>query len=232
MKRYLLLLLALFLLPCAVYAQESEQIVLSKAPVNASDIESIKRGAKFFAANCMSCHTLVYLRYDKLAQEAGITYDKMPVNVKTWPNGITPPDLSLEVDVRGADWIYTYLHSFYQDTARPMGVNNLLVPNTAMPGIITAFQGTQTKIEGSPPTALFHSLHWYDLLILQKPGSLTADQFDATVADVVNFLSYSAHPYQAEQHYLGWWVLGFLVILFVLAFYLKKEYWKDIKKKH
>ena len=81
---------------------------------------------------------MIYLRYDKIAQEAGITYEKMPINVKTWPYGVTPPDLSLEADVRGVDWIYTYLHSFYQDSSRPTGVNNLLVPNTAMPDIVAA----------------------------------------------------------------------------------------------
>lgn len=231
MKRYLLLALAFFsVMSTPVFAEDAAHIALSKAPVNTSDLESVKRGAKFFAANCMSCHTMVYLRYDKLAQENGVLYDKMPVNVKTWPNGVVPPDLSLEVDVRGADWIYTYLHSFYQDTNRPSGVNNLLVLNTAMPGIITAFQGIQTRIEGQP--TIFHDLHWYDLLVLQKPGSLTADQFDAAMRDLLNFLSYAAHPYEAEQHYLGWWVLGFLFIFLIFAYYLKKEYWKDIKKKH
>jgi len=231
MKRYLLILLAFLVFPCLAIAEEEVKIALSDVTVNTDDLESIKRGAKFFATTCMSCHTMVYLRYDKLAQEAGVSYDRMPVNVKNWPNGITPPDLSLEVDVRGADWIYTYLHSFYQDTKRPMGVNNLLVPNTAMPGIITAFQGTQVKIEGQPPTALFHSLHWYDLLVLQKQGSLTPDQFDATITDLINFLSYAAHPYQAEQHALGWWVLSFLLVLVVLSYFLKKEYWKDVKRK-
>ena len=79
----------------------TEGMVLAKTPVNPNDIESIKRGAKFFATNCMSCHTMIYLRYDKIAQDAGITYEKMPINVKTWPYGVTPPDLSLEADVRG-----------------------------------------------------------------------------------------------------------------------------------
>ncbi len=231
MKRYLLLCFALLVFPCLLLAEETTHIALEKAPIDTSDLASIKRGAKFFAANCLSCHTLIYLRYDKLTQQAGITYDKMPVNVKNWPYGVTPPDLSLEADVRGVDWIYTYLHSFYQDSARPTGVNNLLVPNTAMPGIISAFQGMQVKIEGQPPTALFHSLHWYDLLILQKQGSMKPDQFDAAVGDVVNFLAYAAHPYQAEQQWLGWWVLGFLLILLVLVYYLKKEYWKDVKKR-
>ena len=232
MKRYLLTLFAIVLLPCAAFAEEELGLALDKPSVRISGMESIKRGAKFFATNCLSCHTLIYMRYNKVANEAGITYEKMPVNVKNWPNGITPPDLSLEASFRGPDWIYTYLHSFYQDPKRPSGVNNLLVPNTAMPGIITPFQGQQTRIEGHLPTALFHSLQWYDLLILQKPGSLTADQFDETVADVVNFLAYSAEPYQADQHWIGWWVLSFLVVLLVIAYYLKKEYWRDIKKKH
>jgi ubiquinol-cytochrome c reductase cytochrome c1 subunit len=232
MKRYLLILLALLVFPFAAFAEEEQGgIALEKFQANSSDLASVKRGATFFAANCMSCHTMVYLHYDKLAQEAGVTYEKMPVNVKNWPYGVTPPDLSLEADVRGEDWIYTYLHSFYQDPARPTGVNNLLVPNTAMPGIISPFQGTQVKIQGHPPTALFHQLHWYDLLILQKPGSMSPDQFDKTIADLVNFLSYAAHPYQETQEWLGWWVLGFLLIFFVLAYYLKKEYWKDLKKK-
>jgi ubiquinol-cytochrome c reductase cytochrome c1 subunit len=229
-KRYLLLLV-IVLFPCLSFAEGEVSIALAKAPFTSSDLESIKRGGKFFAANCISCHTMVYLRYDKVAQEVGVSYDRMPVNVKNWPNGITPPDLSLEVDARSADWIYTYLHSFYQDPSRPSGVNNLLVPNTAMPGIITPFQGLQSKIDGHPPTALFHTLNWYDLLVLQKPGSMTPDQFDATISDLVNFLTYAAHPYEKAQQWLGWWVLGFLVILLVLAFYLKKEYWKDIHKK-
>lgn len=227
MKHYLIIVWILFF-PWVVYAQGETAITLAKVDVNSQDLESVKRGGRFFAANCMSCHTMVYLRYDKLAQEIGVSYDKMPVNITNWPNGITPPDLSLEADARGVDWIYTYLHSFYQDPSRPTGVNNLLVPNTAMPGIIIPFQGIQTKIEGQPPIALYHTLEWFDLLILKKPGSMTPEQFDATIKDLVNFLSYAAHPYEAKQHWLGWWVLGFLVILLILAYYLKKEYWKDI----
>lgn len=231
MKRYLLTLLVL-LFPCIVFAEGEVSMALSNASIDTSDMESIKRGAKFFAANCMSCHTLIYMRYNKLAQDAGVTYEKMPVNVKSWPYGVTPPDLSLTADYRGVDWIYTYLHSFYQDSARPTGVNNLLVPNTAMPGIITVFQGTQTKLEGVIPAALFHSQSWYDMVVLQKKGTMTPEQFDATVKDIVSFLAYSAAPYQVEQHWIGWWVLGFLVILFILAYMLKQDYWKDIKKKH
>lgn len=230
-KRYLFIVV-IFLLPVLAFAEEEVKIALATAPINTSDVVSIKRGGKFFAANCMSCHTMIYLRYNRLAEEVGVTYDKMPVNVKNWPNNVVPPDLSLEADARGVDWIYTYLHSFYQDPSRPSGINNLLVPNTSMPGILVPFQGIQVMIKGRPPTILFHRQEWYNLLVLQKQGSMTPQQFDETIADLVNFFNYAAHPYEARQHWIGWWVLGFLVILFILTFYLKKEYWKDVKKPH
>jgi len=206
-----------------------EGLQLAEVTINSSDVASIKRGASFFATNCLSCHTLVYLRYDKLAHEAGITYEKMPINVKNWPNGVTPPDLSLEANVRGVDWVYTYLHSFYQDSTQPMGVNNLLVPNTAMPGIVVPYQGEQVRVE-HPIEDWLHHMRWYDVLKLTKQGSMTPEQFDATMTDLVNFLAYAAEPYRAEQHAIGWWVLAFLVVLFVLMYLLKREYWKDVKK--
>lgn len=209
-----------------------EEIALSKAPIDRSDIESIKRGAKMFATTCMSCHTMKYLRYNKLAQEAGITIDKMPLNVTSWPYGVTPPDMSLEASVRGVDWIYTYLHSFYKDTARPTGMNNLLVPNTAMPGIISAFQGEQVLTTDKRDLGVInHTIYWYDLVTLTSQGSMSPGQFDDAMTDLVNFLAYAAEPYRAEQHRIGYWVLGFLSIMFVLALLLKKEYWKDVKKR-
>jgi len=234
MKRYLLAILTVLFSSC-VMAEEGpfENLVLSKAPVDHYNVESIKRGAKFFATNCMSCHTLRYLRYDKLAQEAGITYDKMPLSVTTWPNGITPPDLSLEASVRGVNWIYTYLHSFYKDTNRPSGINNLLVHNTGMSNILGPYQGEQDLVKDNPAQGAVydHSEEWYTLLNLVKEGSMTPEQFDATTIDITNFLAYAAEPYYEEQHRLGWWVLGFLVILTVMLYFLKKEYWKDVKHK-
>lgn len=205
-------------------------LVLEKAPIRQSDIESIKRGAKLVAANCMTCHTFIYLRYDKLAKEAGITYEKMPINVKSWPYGVTPPDLSLEADVRGVDWIYTYLQSFYTDTTRPTGVNNLLVPNTAMPAILAPYQGEQILLKEPAIGDLWHHVQWYDLVKPIKQGSVSADEFHGMVTDIVNFLAYAAAPYHAEQEKIGWWTLGFLLFLLPLMYLLKREYWKDVKK--
>lgn len=229
MKKLFCLLFLLF--SCNLYA-EPAVIALEKAPVNIHDIESIKRGAHTFATICMACHTMEYLRYDKLAKENGVIYEKMPLNVKQWPNGIKPPDLSLEVDYRGADWIYTYLHSFYKDTTRPTGFNNLLVPNTSMVGILSPFQGQleYTKNLDKAKKIVDANYQWYDVLVLQQQGTLTPAQYDAMVADVVNFLNYAAHPYETQQRLIGYWVIGFLIILFILLYWLKHEYWKDVEK--
>src|SRR3990167_749583 len=230
MMRYILaILLTVFSLKLWAEGTGVEGLELASASINQSDIASIKRGASFFATNCMSCHTLKYLCYDKIGQEAGITLDKMPLNVTTWPNGITPPDLSLEADVRGVDWIYTYLHSFYADPARPTGVNNLLVHNTAMPNIVGPYQGIQ-ELVADPMHDLLGKVEWYDLLKLTRQGTMLPDQLDATIADLVNFLAYTAQPYHIEQEKIGKWVLGFLVFMFILMYLLKSEYWKDVKK--
>ena len=230
MMRYILAFLLVFS-ASSLWAEGAglEGLVMAKAPIDRHDMESIKRGAKLFASTCMTCHTLVYLRYDKLAHEAGITYDKMPINVKTWPNGVTPPDLSLEASVRGVDWIYTYLHSFYQDTTRPNGVNNLVFPGTAMPAILGPYQGDQV-LAADPKRDMLGHLEWYDALILTRQGSMTPAQYDALTTDLVNFLAYAAEPYHIQQQRIGWWVIGFLCVFFVLAYMLKREYWKDVKK--
>jgi ubiquinol-cytochrome c reductase cytochrome c1 subunit len=217
---------ALFATPlCFAEAEPVHGLQLAKAPVNYSDMESIKRGAKFFAGNCTSCHTMAYLRYDPVAKEAGILADKAPISL----NGVVPPDLSLEADVRGEDWIYTYLHSFYKDTNSPSGVNNLIFPGTAMPAVMAPFQGEQVLIE-NPTYDILHEVEWYDLIKPVTQGSMKPEEFDQTMVDVVNFLAYAAQPFRAEQHKIGYWVLGFLAVLFVLMFFLKKEYWRDVKK--
>ena len=228
MKKIFLCLL-IFLLPSLSFA-ELPNVSLEKVTIDLNDTASIKRGAKIFATTCMSCHTLIYLRYDKLAADAGVLYEKMPINVK-WPEGAVPPDLSLEANVRGKDWLYTYLHSFYADPKRPTGVNNLLVPNTMMPGILVPYQGQQAlAIDLKLSETLDHEWQWYDLLTLQSKGSMNPAEFDAMAADVVNFLYYAAEPFHEEQTRLGWKVLLFLAVFFVLAYLLKRDYWRDLKK--
>ncbi|HEU5281628.1 MAG TPA: cytochrome c1 [Gammaproteobacteria bacterium] len=231
MKRFLKHALFSFLCAASVHAETPPSLVLSKAPIDRNDLASIKRGARFFATNCMVCHTLKYVRHDPIATEAGITLDRMPLNVKAWPFGITPPDLSLETNVRGVNWVYTYLHAFYEDTSRPTGVNNLLIPNTAMSGILVPYQGKQVLVNNPNFSVFYAGVHVYDRLALVSAGSLSPEAFDATTADVVNFLAYAAEPYRAEQHRLGVWVLLFLGVFIFLLYFLKREYWKDVVHK-
>lgn len=230
MRRYVILLCLLFY-SAFVYADAVMPIALDHVSVNLHDTESIKRGAKFFSTVCMACHTLVYLRYNKLAKDSGVVYERMPIKVTQWPLGVKPPDLSLEVSRRGADWVYTYLHSFYVDPSRPTGANNLLVDKTAMGYIIAAFQGRQQKIPnnqlGNP---LFHKPEWYDVLQQTSRGSMTPEKFDETVNDLVNFLAYASTPYKVEQEWVGIGLLLFLFILFIMVYLLKQSYWHDIKR--
>jgi len=226
-------LIGLLLYSALSFAEQDVVIRLDKANINLHDKKSIERGGKFFATTCMVCHTLIYMRYDSLAKKVGVVYEKMPVNVTKWPLDVKPPDLSLEVNRRGADWVYTYLHSFYLDPTRPTGTNNLLFHNTAMTNVLAPFQGLQSKIPDSDLGELiYHKPNWFNLLKQTSSGSMSPEEFDATIRDVVTFLAYASAPYQLQQEALGKWVLVFLFILFILAYFLKRSYWQDLKRSH
>src|SRR5581483_3443181 len=128
--------------------------------------------------------------------------------------GVAPPDLTLEARYRGADWIYNYLLSFYVDPNRPWGVNNLVYPEVAMPHVLLELQGEQVKTK--------------DGLKLVRQGSMTPEEYQAAVADLVNFLSFVSEPNQTERERIGGWVLVFLGIFVVFSYLLKREYWKNV----
>lgn len=141
--------------------------------------------------------------------------------------GAPPPDLTLVARVRGADWIYTYLRSFYVDETRPFGVNNAVFPSVGMPHVLEPLQGT--------PRAEFKT-HTLDGVEMQQVVSIKSDgngemnneEYDQTVLDLVNFLVYSAEPVQQERERMGFWVLGFIAIFFIFTVLLKKEFWRDV----
>lgn len=228
----LLSFMIIFCLLWGVTSAMSAPIQLEKADVHSTDMASIEQGGKFFARNCMICHSLKYVQYNPLAKKLGITLDKMPLKDQNWWLGVVPPDLSVVAQSRGADWLVTYLHSFYQDNSRPLGSNNLLVNNTAMANPFVHLQGEQELIVDRQK--LFTHGHdkkprWFNVIKRTKAGSVTPAEFDQTVNDLVNFLVYVSDPHAAERKRLGWWVLGFLGIFLVLAYLLKREYWKDIR---
>lgn len=229
-----------------------------KANINLHDKASLQRGAKLYMNHCAGCHSLKYMRYQRMAKDIGIvdsfgdvyqdlvkdnlifTGAKIGDTIKTAMQeqdakqwfGVAPPDLSLIARVRGANWIYTYLQSFYVDTKRPWGANNLLLPDTAMPNVLESLQGEQIPIfkkekldvlgKEQPVEAISH-------LALVKQGSMSPEQFKVATNDIVNYLVYVSEPAKLKREALGYWVLGFLIILAVLAYFLKREYWKKIK---
>lgn len=208
-------------------------VALEKAKIHLQDKESISRGAKFFAQTCMVCHTLKYLAHDPIAEKAGITLDKMPLKNTNWWLGIVPPDLTLMARVKGPNWLYTYFHSFYKDPKRPTGYNNLVAKDVNMMNIFAGLQGEQELSKDFPKIlANEFSLirpHYYSMLTLVKAGSMTPNEFDKTMTDLVDFLVYASEPEKNERRHIGVWVLLYLVILFVLAYLLKKIYWRNIK---
>ena len=235
MKTKILLVLAL-LLPLMAIANEG--VKLDHAPIDPSNQASLQRGAKVFVNYCLNCHSAAYMRYNRL-QDIGLTDAQIKSNLmfagekvgdtmtvaiqkadaKAW-FGATPPDLSVEARARGADWLYSYLRGFYRDDTRPTGWNNVVYDKVAMPHVLWSLQGEQVlKIDEKTES---HQL------VLAKQGSMTPAEYDETIADLVNYLVFMAEPFKERDKHLGLLVLAFLGLLFVLTYYLKKEFWKDI----
>lgn len=229
---------ALLLAPTLALAAGAS-IQLDKAPDVSQDKAALQNGAKLFVNYCLNCHAASQLRYNKLLDlgltEAQIkdnlmfTTDKIgeqmtiamrPAEAKKW-FGAAPPDLTLiararaSADGSGADWLYTYLRTFYRDEARPTGWNNVIFANVGMPHILNELQGVQVLSED-------HKLK------LAVPGKLSPVEYDKQIADLVGFLVWMGEPHADLRKQLGIAVLVFLGILFVLSYALKKEYWKDI----
>ncbi len=218
----MMILITLLLCTVGVRAEENECGQLEscmQAPVDASNQASLQRGAQLFVNYCLGCHTAKYVRYERVADDLGIDHKLMMSNLN-WTSdkigdqmvtggrideqakwfGNAPPDLTLETRLRSPDWVYSYLLSFYADDKRPWGVNNRVFKDVAMPNVL-------------------------ETLEIQ----LGADGFKKAMGDLVNYMAYMAEPIKSERQHLGWWVWGFLAILFVPVYLLNKEYWKDIK---
>ena len=213
----------------------AENIELSKAPIDLTNNQSLQRGAKTFINYCLNCHSANFMRYSNL-QDIGLSAetikndllftgdkigDTMSVNMsakdsKKW-FGASPPDLSVVARSRGADWIYSYMRGFYSDPSRPMGWNNTVYVNSAMPHILWELQGEQILNPITKKLEKFSS------------GKLNAKEYDAMIADLTNYLVYMSEPDQLKRKKMGYYVIGFLLLLLFLTIKLKKEYWRDIK---
>ena len=245
MKRYIFpVALAFGLIVGSASAQAAEEGGLLPAGTNVQDQASLQRGAKLFFNYCVGCHSLKYMRYSRIASDLGLSEQEvmqnlnftgarfddpvvshMPADSATKWFGKAPPDLSLEVSAKTADWVYTYLNTFYLDPHSPIGWNNTTLPNAAMPFPLWELQGLQTAEmkpvkPGEDPAV--------EKLVLSQPGKLTPAQYQQATRDLTSFLEYASEPVALERHHYGIWVLLFLAFFTLLAAMLKKEYWKDI----
>ncbi len=239
----ILLIISLFLLiPVTAGAAGGSGEHLDSVKINLKDTSSLQRGARTFVNYCLSCHGASYMRYERMAKDLEIsdsllrenlmfTADKpgelmvtsMPTEgAKQW-FGVTPPDLSVTARYRRPDWIYTYLRSFYVDESSPTGWNNLLFPNVAMPNVLYEWQGFRSAIfsetEGNKHFEGFSQI---------GEGQMTSAEFDAALVDLTNFMVYLAEPVKLVRYRIGFWVVIFMVLFTMFAYFLKREYWRDV----
>jgi len=231
MRKFIVTLLAIFPL-FAMAAGPS--LPVDSANNDLADKESLKRGFQAYINYCLACHQLQYQRYNRTFTDLGIdikdgeknwmpTAEKSGEHIKNsmpakqaaeW-FGTAPPDLTLVARLRSPDWIYTYLRSFYADAERPFGVNNTLFKDVGMPHVLQNLQGVQTIDENGE-------------LLPATGGKMTPAEYDEFVRDLTNFLEYVGEPNKLEREAMGYWVIGFLFILLIFSYLLKKEYWRDV----
>jgi ubiquinol-cytochrome c reductase cytochrome c1 subunit len=215
---------------------------VEEVDVDVFDKGSLRRGAITYVNYCQGCHSLKHLRYSRMAKDLQI--DEQPLekeflrgqakphdsmftamaasDAEAW-FGVAPPDLSLIARSRDPDWIYSYLRGFYLDPSQPNGVNNAFFREVAMPNVFAPLQGTQRPVVKRE--------RGVEAIVGLEPaegGSLSPEEFDRLVADLVNFLVYASEPAQLDRLRLGKYVIAWLILVMVLMYRLKKEYWKDV----
>lgn len=221
-----------------------------------TDMASLQNGAKLFVNYCLNCHSAAYMRYNRM-RDIGLTDDQIkknllfanekvgdtmkvaldPKHAKDWL-AAAPPDLTVIARSRadiskgsGADYLYTYLRTYYRDDTKATGWNNLAFPDVAMPNVLWELQGQRSAkfvSEKNPhdPSETLHRFAGYEPL---SPGKLDEQQFNESVADLVAYLQWMGEPAQGKRVQVGAWVLMFLGVLSVLAWRLNAAYWKDVK---
>ena len=234
------------LLPGMLYAAGGSQLLYKTPNIDETDKAAIQRGARVFVNYCITCHSAEYMRYKRVADDLGISEEIMKKNLmnpvdkfhdgmtaaieeddaKRW-FGVPPPDLSVIARARGREWLYNYFMTFYRDDTSAIGVNNATFKGVAMPHVLWELQGWQEPVyaeahDGEPGGERIVGMK------LVEPGKLTEKEYKETVRDLVTYMVYMGEPAELKRHEIGFWVLSFLFVFLMLAYALKREYWKDI----
>lgn len=252
MKKFLLSLIAALGIVSGAHAAGGDALAWDKAPNRQSDLASLQNGAKLFVNYCLNCHSAAFMRFNRL-RDIGLTEQQIkdnllfttdkvgdtmkaaidPKGAKDWFGGV-PPDLTLVARSRaghggtGADYLYTYLRTYYRDDTKPTGWNNLAFPSVGMPNVLWELQGERKPVYETQKS------HGHDVQVFKgweqaKPGSMTSAQFDNAVGDLVNYMQWMAEPAQKDRVRVGVWVLIFLSIFLIFAWRLNASFWKDVK---
>jgi len=232
-------------------AAGGDTIAWDKAPNKTNDLPSLQNGAKLFVNYCLNCHSAAFMRYNRL-RDIGLseqqikdnllfTTDKVgetmkaaidPKQAKDW-FGANPPDLTLVARSRsghggtGADYLYTYLRTYYRDATKATGWNNLAFPSVGMPHALWELQGEREPVFEKT------SSHGHETQVFKgwkqvSPGTMTPLQYDQAVGDLVGYLQWMAEPAQNTRVRVGVWVLLFLGLFTIIAWRLNAAFWKDI----
>jgi ubiquinol-cytochrome c reductase cytochrome c1 subunit len=256
MKKLILSLFACLVMATGAHAAEGG-IAWDKFPTARSqDLAALQNGARLFVNYCLNCHSAAYMRYNRM-RDIGLTEDQIkknlafatdkvgetmrtsldPKQAKEWFGGV-PPDLTVIARSRsaigkgsGADYLYTYLRSYYRDDTKATGWNNLAFPSVGMPHALWELQGQRTanfveRKDAHDPSKTVHAFAGYEQL---SPGTMSQIQFDESVADLVAYMNWMAEPEQNARLRVGVWVLLFLGLFTLCAWRLNAAYWKDVK---
>lgn len=238
-----------------IFAQASSGGYTETVHLQPDNKASLQRGARTYVNYCIGCHSLGYLRYNRMATDLGLPADIVEENMIFTSNangkphkvtdmmdsamtteyakgvfGVAPPDLSLTARSRGVDWVYTYLKTFYVDESRrTTGHNNLAFPDVGMPNVLWELQGLQRAvyIEEDDGHGEMHEV--FEGFEQITEGQLSAAEYDKVIRDLVNFLHYAAEPGRAQRISMGIWVMLFLFVFTAGAYVLKKEWWRDVR---
>ncbi len=242
-------LMTCLLLCLPIFAHAASGVHLEKADINLENKDSLRAGAKLFVNYCLSCHSASFMRYNRMAKDLSMSDDQVEQNLMFIANfeklesgeakkigdlmsvamktkdakqyfGTPVPDLTAVARARGADWLYSYLTSFYADENRPFGVNNTVFPGVGMPHVLVEMDGLKKLVSKDD-----HGKPTFEYI---EKGSMSDVEFKRAMNDLVNFMVYMGEPIKLKRQSVGIFVMFFLIVFFLFAYLLKKEYWKDV----